>query len=662
MSDLRAELLELYVTEAVELLDRARDVVEELLRTPSDLGLADLRRLLHSLKGGAYAAGLVDLGELVHALEELFPSGAGAAAASLAAARDALAVVADALQEVARGREPPAARLALAREALGGAAPASPSDEAPASPSDQAPGAVPAAPPDEGEAVGRVNLQQLERLSGRLVELEGLAARVHELAAAGGEARVLSRRLLAGVREAAQELARLRLRPVSELLAQLRASFDDALRRTGKEGRLVLHGEEVLLDRRVGDRLRAALAHAVVNAVDHGFDPPAARAALGKPPVPTLTLRAAARGIRVELVVEDDGRGLDLAAVRRRAVEEGLASADAAAADLEGLVFRPGFTTRDASTATSGRGLGLDVVRSTIEAMHGRVRLDSRPGAGVRLSIDVPVTLATSRVLLVRRGERRFAVPLIAAARLVDLQRVEVQRVGGRATILHQARRLEVADLSAVYGLGARGAPRLAVVVEVGDAAAALGVDAVDDQAELVVRPVGPPLGALRGVAGLAVHRDEAVAVVDLRVVGGADPDAPAPPAPAPDEAPRAAATVLVVDDSITTRTLERDMFSHAGFQVEVATDGVEALARLERGGIELLVTDVEMPRMDGLELVRRTRARAGLELLPIIVVTSRLEARQRALDLGADACILKRAFDQEVLLDTARGLLGRGR
>ncbi len=671
MSDLRAELLGLYVTEAVELLDRAQAVVEELVRGPgSDLGLADLRRLLHSLKGGAYAAGLAELGDLIHALEGLFPASAAAAPGSLAAARRALSAAGAALQEVARGRELPVSQLALVGDELrragaavgapgGGGEPASEGQGQRAEPR----GAPGASTSEEGEAVGRVNLQQLDRLAGRLVELEGLAVRVHELAEGRSEQRAHSRRLLASAREAAQDLARLRLRPVSELLAQLRATFEDALRRTGKSGRLVLHGEEVLLDRRVSDRLRAAMAHAVTNAVDHGFDAPAAREALGKPTVPTLSLRVEARGIRVSFQVEDDGAGLDVAAVRRRALEQGLAGADVAAADLGGLVFLPGFTTREAPTATSGRGVGLDVVRTTIEAMHGRVRLESRPGAGVRLSIDVPVSLATSRVLVVSRGDRRFGVPLIAAARIVDLLRVEVQRVGGRATILHEAKRVEVADLSSVFGLAARGAPRLAVVVELGDQASALGVDAVLDQVELVVRPVGPPLRALRGVAGLAVHREETLAVVDLRGMCAA-PSAAAP-APLPGAAPvtparaGAGATVLVVDDSITTRTLELDMFTHAGFQVEVATDGVEALARLERGGVELLVTDVEMPRMDGLELVRRARARPELERLPIIVVTSRLDARQPALDVGADACILKRAFDQEVLLDTARRLLG---
>lgn len=673
--ELQAELIGLYAAEAAQQVDVVAAALEAASRATDPGAVASLRRALHTLKGGAYSAGLTVLGDLVHELEEAFPREAAPDAATLAAARRAVQALGGAVQELARTRREPAAALAVERAALrergGAAAPAGTLGGERWSSSGL----------EEGDAVGRVSLERLEALGARILEARQLAERLGPLlqaaeeeagrtgtraaqelaqALAGGHARL--RRALDGAGEASDEL---RLRPVSALLAGLEASFEDALRRTGKQARLELQGGDVQLDRRVAERLRGALAHLVRNAVDHGLDGAGERAAQGKPPLPTVAVRVAARGIRVELQVQDDGRGLDPQAIRRAALERGLLAADQAAGDeaLFALLLRHDLSTRREATTTSGRGIGLDAVRHTVEEMAGRLRVASAPGRGTTFTLEVPVSLATSRVLLATRAGRSFAVPLVAAARVLPVAELALERTGGRRTFLFAGERVALVDLARAYRLAAAGPEALAVVVEVGDRRTALGVDRVDREAEVAVRPVGEPLGRLPLTAGLALADDgRTVPVVDLAELARAA-DAPAlhgaaPAAPAP-AAPRAT-TALVVDDSITTRTLETNVLRAAGWEVRTAIDGVEALEQLARGGVDLVITDYEMPRLDGLGLLRRIRGDAGLARLPVIVVSSRADLEGPVLAAGADAYVVKRAFDQEQLLDTAARLARR--
>ena len=308
------------------------------------------------------------------------------------------------------------------------------------------------------------------------------------------------------------------------------------------------------------------------------------------------------------------------------------------------------------------------MVRSTVEAMNGRVRLTSRAGEGTRLRFEVPVSLATSRVLLVQRGGQRLAIPLMAADRALNLADVDLEPVGGRRTFVHQDERIALADLADLYDLSASGAETQAVVVGIGDRRLALGVDLVEEEVEVAVRPVGEPINHCRLTAGLALLSDSSIVpVIDLadvlrhassarrrRVAAG--PAGTAAAAAGPE------AAVLIVDDSVTTRTLETDIFAQAGYTALSAKDGVAALEVLAEHAVDLVVADLEMPRMDGLELLSRIRGAPELAQLPVIVVTSRSDQKDRCLAAGADAFVIKRAFDQEELLDEAARLIARNR
>jgi two-component system chemotaxis sensor kinase CheA len=651
------ELARVFATEAAELADRLNAAVADAASSTTESGLAETRRLLHSFKGAAHTAGFTALGDLAHALEGTFAAGRVPDAPAFERVRAALAAIEGALQEIASSGKEPNERLTRARESVlltEGAAP---------------PAAVTPAP-RENESVGRVDLLALEGIAQRILAARTAAERLSRgLRAAAltspelGEFAAASRELLRALADANRDSAKLRLRPVGALLASARATFADALARTGKRGRLVCAGEDVLLDRRISSDLQAALAHAVRNAVDHGFERADERAAAGKSDLPTLTVRAAARGIRVELAIEDDGRGIDLEAVRGAAIERGLVAPDEEASpeQLERLVFLPGFSTRATVTETSGRGVGLDVVRDTVERLNGRVRLRSTPGRGTQLALEVPVSLASARSLVVARAGQRFAIPLVAATRILTIEKIGV--TGGRPTIETEGERCLLLDLAASFCLPAPGEPAQAVLVEVGDRRVALGVDAVIEETELTVRPVGEPLGRLPCVAGLAFAGEELVPILELAELMRSAPRDARPKAPpasvaAPSKPDTGAKSVLVVDDSITTRTLEENILTLAGYRVRTAVNGVEALAALDGGGIDLVITDLEMPGIDGLELLRRMAADPALAALPAIMVSSRAESREQALRAGARSYVVKRAFDQEQLVDEVARLL----
>jgi len=348
------KIYRIYATEASEIVDRIEGTLRRVGEAPGDLeGVRALRADLHTLKGGAYAVGLAPLGELVHALEDAFPADQPADGQAVARAGAALEAVTEAVQALGAGEAVPEAALAAALAVFRGEAPPA--------------GSTPDAPLDAArvEAVGRVNLELLEELAGRLIEAQGISERLARearnlLRAEAGEddgaaTRARRQRLANQVLElsvalqqslgdAAYQSEQLRLRPVDRLLHDARRTFEDALERSGKRGRLVTSGGEILLDRRVAERMQAMLAHIVRNAVDHGFDEPAARRAAGKPAEPTLSLKVVAQGIRVEFQIEDDGAGIDIEAVRAQALERELidVAEEPTEDELLALVFTPG--------------------------------------------------------------------------------------------------------------------------------------------------------------------------------------------------------------------------------------------------------------------------------------------------------------------------------
>jgi two-component system, chemotaxis family, sensor kinase CheA len=469
------------------------------------------------------------------------------------------------------------------------------------------------------------------------------------------------------------QIRRTRMLPLATLVNPLRLQLRDMARAAGKRVAFELDDRGAEADRQVLEQLREVLMHLLRNAIDHGIEPPAERLTRGKPEVGTITLRAAVSGDRLSLSLEDDGAGLDHAAIKRRALAGGLMSAAeierAAPGELHDLIFLAGFSTRQTVSALSGRGVGLDVVRSRVERMHGRVSVADRPGAGSCFSIDVPLSLTSSHGLLLRAAGGDYVLPLDAIQRIVMPEPGQIQTLEGRPVLRLEGRALPLATLGDLLGLGgerATSARGLALVLGSGERQIACLVEAILGEQELVVHRLPAPLMRVRFVSGATILADGRVVpildAVDLvRATAGAQRSLS--PEVSEQEG-RRAPVILVADDSITTRTLEKNILEAAGYEVWLATDGQEALEALRRlsedGGCDLLLSDIDMPRLNGFDLTSQVRADAKLRHLPVVLVTS-LDSpadRERGVASGADAYIVKRAFDQQTLLETIAQLI----
>jgi chemotaxis protein histidine kinase CheA len=450
---------------------------------------------------------------------------------------------------------------------------------------------------------------------------------------------------------------------------------------TGSEPRdvdLVLSGQDVELDARVLDAVADSLRHLVTNAVDHGCETPAERVAAGKPARATVTVSARAAGSTVVIEVADNGRGVDEASLRAAAISHGLLPQDSTAtgAPLLQLMFTPGFSTRNEVTRTSGRGVGLDVVRTVVEDLSGTIEVLSEAGLGTTFVLSLPVTLGVLRCLIARVGTERYAVPVAGVLETVGLAGAERHEIAGVPVLVRQDGVLPIVDLGQILNVPGDRDPRAAVVVQFAgsEEPMALAVDALEGELELVVKELGGFLGRLPTVAGATIDGNgNVLLVLDVRelavrqLAAGTtlSPAAPlrrasGPTLPAP--RPGALARVLVVEDSVGVRELQRVILEGAGYDVTTAVDGLDGAARLIGAPVDLVLTDVEMPGMDGFTLTRTIRATAGWQDVPVVIMTSRGdEADQRAgLDAGASAYLLKSEFDQAELIDTVRRLVGR--
>jgi chemotaxis protein histidine kinase CheA len=497
-----------------------------------------------------------------------------------------------------------------------------------------------------------------------------------ELAAATRDLRELvdgAHGRLAQVRDGAMSLAMV---PVRRVVAGLPRVVRDIASQTGKDVRLVVVGEDVELDKKVLDGVSDALKHLVVNAVDHGCEPTGARAAAGKPPQATVTVAARAAGGTVVLEVSDDGAGIDEDSLRRRALAAGvIADASLSGPALWQVLFLPSFSTSDEVTETSGRGVGLDVVRTAVEALGGTVDLRSMPGQGTTFTLTLPVTLGVLRCLLARVGDERYALPVPGVVESLSLKDADVHVLAGKPVVVRHGSTLPLLDLGVALDVAGERRPTAAVVVRHADRQVAWAVDRLEGELELVVKDLGPFLGRLPLVTGATIDGDgTVVCLVDLRELAGesAMTSSLAAPIPAPvarrdgaAEAPDAGARkprVLVVEDSVGVRELERVILEGAGYDVTTAVDGLDGASRLKGDPADLVVSDVEMPGMDGYTLTRTIRRTRGWEQVPVVIMTSRgSEEDQRAgLDAGASAYLLKTEFDQNQLVETVRRLIGR--
>ncbi|AKQ61163.1 hybrid sensor histidine kinase/response regulator [Bordetella hinzii] len=466
-----------------------------------------------------------------------------------------------------------------------------------------------------------------------------------------------------------------RMRPFGDCVQGLPRVARDLARSLGKQARLEILGEDTQVDRDIIDKLDAPLMQLVRNAVDHGLETPQVRAATGKAPEGRVVLGARHAGGRLVIDVADDGAGIDIESLRQRVIDRGLTDGQTAArlseAELLEFLFLPGFSTRGEVTEISGRGVGLDVVQSMLRQLRGSVRVQQQPGQGTRFSLELPLSLSVVRGLLVEIGGDIYAFPLGAVSRALNVPRTEIGQLEGRQYFRFEDQSIGLVSARQVLGLGAEPAPAetLSVVV-IGDHGARYGV-AVDryvGERTLVAQPLDPRLGKVRDISAGALLDDgtpllildveDLLASVRQRVEGGEVPrmDGAAANAPA-----RARRRVLVVDDSLTVRELERKLLLNRGYDVAVAVDGMEGWNMLRGETFDLVITDVDMPRMDGIELVTRLKADARLRDTPVMVVSykDREEDRQRGLDAGADYYLAKSSFHDDALMQAVEDLIG---
>jgi two-component system chemotaxis sensor kinase CheA len=457
----------------------------------------------------------------------------------------------------------------------------------------------------------------------------------------------------------------LRMIPFAEAGQGLDRTVRDLALAAGKDISFRLVGHEVELDRAVAERLKDPLLHLVRNAVDHGIESRSERAAAGKPPTGTIVVSASLKGAQVEIAVADDGRGLDRERIREAARARGLV-ASAEDRDLLALVFHPGFSTARALTNVSGRGVGLDVVKSQVNALHGTVALDSVAGAGTTFTLTVPLTVTLIRALLVGSAGRTFAMATTQVMALRRLTPAEVRHVGGREMLAVPHGLLPLVSLAEALGLPAprrdRGQGGFVVLVEAGTSRVAFVVDELLAEQDLVVTGLGRRLRRVPNLAGCALLEDGGIALIlSAAELAESALRAPAGRLLVPTAGPQAVRKrLLVADDSVTTRTLEKAILEEAGYEVRLAADGHQAWRILQKESIDLVVADVEMPGMDGFTLTETLRHSTVLPRIPVVLVTSLSSDKDRArgLEAGADAYIVKSGFDRSTLLQAVGQLL----
>ena len=466
-----------------------------------------------------------------------------------------------------------------------------------------------------------------------------------------------------------------RMRPFGDGTSGLARMVRDVARSLGKKVRWQLIGESTQVDRDILDLLKAPLGHMLRNALDHGIESPAVRLAHGKPEEGTLTLEARHSAGALQITVSDDGAGIDLAALRTSIVSRKLASEDTVArlseAELLEFLLLPGFSLRDQVTDVSGRGVGLDAVHDVVKRVRGTVRITQETGVGTRVQMQLPLTLSVIRSLLVEVAGEPYAVPLAHVNRTLQVSRADIELLEGHQHVAFAGRRIGVVTAHQILetALPANEHDTVCVVV-IGEGPQTYGVlvDRFLGERMLVVQPLDARLGKIRNIAaGALMENGDPVLIADVddwlrsveRLVAGGALRHAQQPGVATER--RAARRVLVVDDSLTVRELERKLLATRGYDVTIAVDGMDGWNAVRGERFDLVITDIDMPRMDGIELVMLIKRDPQLQALPVMIVSykDREEDRRAGLDAGADYYLAKGSFHDEALLDAVRDLIG---
>ena len=467
------------------------------------------------------------------------------------------------------------------------------------------------------------------------------------------------------------------MRPFADGVQAFPRMVRDLARTLGKQLRLDIVGQDTQVDRNILERLEAPLGHLLRNALDHGIESPEERVAAGKSAEAVLRIEARHSAGRLQVTVADDGRGIDLEHLRATVIERKLSNAETAAqfndAELLEFLFLPGFSMKEAVTDISGRGVGLDVVQNVLKQIRGTVRIVTRRGQGTRFQLELPLTLSVARTLLVEVGTEAYAVPLAYIRHALKLAQGDIELLEGRAHFDLDGRSVGLVTAHQLLGLAPpQAASDLLAVIVLGDATHFYGliVDRFLGERELVVQSLDPRLGKLKDIAAGALMEDGSPALIldveDVirsieKLASAGTLSGVARDASGAVQAKRK--RVLVVEDSFTVRELERKLLVNSGFEVEVAVDGMDGWNAARTSHFDLVITDVDMPRMDGIELVTLIKKDPHVKSLPVMIVSykDRPEDRRRGLDAGADYYLAKGSFHDEALLHAVVDLIGAG-
>ncbi|MDB5755607.1 MAG: hybrid sensor histidine kinase/response regulator [Massilia sp.] len=482
------------------------------------------------------------------------------------------------------------------------------------------------------------------------------------------------RRVLSVSNQLVDEVLALRMRPFRDGVHAFGRMVRDLARSLGKDVQLTISGEDILVDRDILAHIEGALSHILRNAVDHGIEMPAERLAAGKPAAGAIRLEAHHRNGMLSIVISDDGAGVDLERIRQAVVRRKLASATMAAAmskaELIEFLFLPAFSLKETTSAISGRGVGLDIVHQAIRAQNGSVRIDSEPGKGFRTSVTLPLTQSIVRALVVDVQGEAYAIPIVKIERVLKLPRAALHTLESKQFFDLDGEHLGLVSAAQVLELGEMapaGAELAVVVIGAGLRRYALVVDQIRGEQSLAVQPLDQVFGKLRDIASAALLDDGAPVLIldvadlllsiDKLLSEGGLHQLPNGAAQQQHKAKR----VLVVDDSLTVREMERKLLQGRGYHVDIAIDGIDGWNVVRSGNYDLVITDVDMPRMDGVELVGLIRKDIHLHKLPVMIVSykDRPEDRARGMTAGADYYLTKGSFHDETLLDAVADLIG---
>ena len=701
---IKNKYVEIFAREAEEHLQGVRQGLLAMEKAgPEEAQLHELLRRAHTLKGSAKMVDLLEISTVAHHMEDLLKEIQEGGRELTPAVIDVLLVATDAIEAL------------LAQASAGGAvsvnvAPIIEALQGGALPEHKAAPVAAPAPVAERRRSVRASVERLDQLSNMMGEIllsrQALAERQRQLlgllpkmdafierlnraenSQQMKELRGTLQRICSGLaqdtimlgyqaEEIYQRTMELRLLPLASITDDFERTLRDLARSLGKELDFVCEGKEVELDRTVLDLIKPMLLHVLNNAVDHGIEMPEARVQAGKASYGTIHLKAQYEGSFVQIVVRDDGQGIDPARVRSAAVKRGLLSADEAARVSDEaalyLVLQPGFSTREFITDVSGRGVGLDVVKSNLDEVKGNLTIASKVGFGTELRLRVPSSLAMFTGLLVEAASETYVIPQQYIHEVLRLAPEEVRIELGREVIRLRERTIPLVNLATLLtGESHKDDDELAtgrvtvVVLSYREQLLGCLVDRTLGLQDVVVKSLGSQLKSLSYVSGATLLGAGTpaliVAVADLYEVRNASEGTRLREAHAARQARARRGKVLVVDDSITTRTMEKNILETHGYEVTIAITGFDALEKLAQDRFDLMVSDVEMPGMTGFELTKKVREIEETRSMPVIIVTSLASAEHRraGMEAGAQAYIVKGTFDQGTLLDTVEALIG---